>query len=191
MKKLVYPAYLMLVGSMVALVSILVSSLAAAQTQDGSLGATSTGQIQIDLEILDSVEITSLDTIDFGQYGGASTGDVNQGDSFCVYVNGGDDYTITPTSSNGADSDGDFVLIGDNDGDEIKYTVRFVGAATGASSASNTTYNTASSTFQGSVRRDCNSSDNASLDINIAEQEMRDATTDTYTDTLILLVNPV
>jgi spore coat protein U-like protein len=167
------------------------SGMAAAQTQDGTLGATSTGQIQIDLEILDSVEISSLDTIDFGQYGGTNTGDINQGDSFCVYVNGGDDYTITPTSSNGADGDGAFVLVGNTDGDEIKYSVRFVGAATGASSASATSYNTASSTFKGSVRRDCNSSDNASLDINIAEQELRDATTDTYSDTLILLVNPV
>jgi hypothetical protein len=41
------------------------------------------------------------------------------------------------------------------------------------------------------VFRDCSSSDNASIDVNIAEQEIRDATTDSYSDTLILLVNPI
>lgn len=153
---------------------------------DGSLGSTSTGQLDLDLEVLDSVEITQLTDIDFGQYGGGDTGDINDGDSFCVYVNGGDDYTITPSSSNGS-----FVLTGSNFADEIEYSVRFAGAATGASSVDATTYNTASATFQGSVKRDCDGSDNASLDVHIAEQEIRDSTTDTYADTLILLVNPI
>ena len=75
--------------------------------------------------------------------------------------------------------------------DQIMYTIKFVGAATGASSASVTTYNTASATFQGSTSRTCNNADNAQLHIDIVESELREASTDTYQDTLILLVNPV
>ncbi len=69
--------------------------------------------------------------------------------------------------------------------------MRLLGADTGADSASAVKYNSASDTFKGSQLRDCGGSDNASVDISIAEQEIRDASTDKYADTLILLVNPV
>lgn len=170
--------------SVVALASITVPMAFAAT--DGNLGSTSQGQLDLDLQVLDSVEITSLTDIDFGQYGGGDTGGINSGDAFCVYVNGGDQYTITPTSTNGS-----FVLVGDTDSDEIEYTVKLIDAATGAAAASAVAYNTASASFTGSNYRDCQSINNASLDISIAEQEIRDATTDTYADTLILLVNPI
>lgn len=165
--------------------SLLGSSLSLAAT-DGNLGATSQGDLDLDLSVLDSVEITSLDDIDFGSYGAGNTGGINQGDAFCVYVNGADDYTITPTSSNGS-----FALAGDNQADTIPYVVKLVGAATGAAAATATNYNAASATFQGANTRDCGSANNASLDISIAESDIRAATTDTYADTLILLVNPV
>lgn len=152
---------------------------------DGTMGATSTGQIDLDLEVLDSVEITALDDVDFGQYGGTDVGGLNAGDAYCVFVNGGDDYNITPTSSNGK-----FSLVGTL-GDEIDYTVKLVDAATGASSAAAVSYNNASATFSGSNARDCGSSDNASVDVSITEAEIRAASTDTYSDTLILLVSPI
>jgi hypothetical protein len=153
---------------------------------DGSLGATSEGNLELDLQVLDSVEISSLDDIDFGTYGGTNTGGINQGDAFCVYVNGGDGYTITPTSSNGS-----FALLGDTNAETIAYTVKLVGAATGASSASASSYAGATATFTGSNSRDCDSANNASVDISIDEQDIRDVATDTYQDTLILTVNPV
>lgn len=162
----------------------LISTSAFAAT-DGSMGSTSTGQIDLDLEVLDSVEITALNDIDFGQYGGTDTGDINAGDAYCVFVNGGDDYNITPTSSNGK-----FSLVGVL-GDEIDYTVKLNGAATGAASASAVSYNSASATFSGSNARDCSSADNASVDVSITEAEIRTASTDTYSDTLILLVSPI
>ncbi len=157
-----------------------------AQTLQGQLGATSTGQLDLDLEVTDSVEITSLNSIDLGSYGGGDTGGINSGDAFCVYVHGGDGYTITPTSSNGS-----FNMIGTTGGDQIEYSVKLVGAASGASSANSLTYNNSTSTFTGSRLRDCGGNNNASVDISIQEQEIRDASTDTYADTLILLVNPV
>ncbi|MAM71169.1 MAG: hypothetical protein CMP91_08515 [Gammaproteobacteria bacterium] len=169
-----------------ALIAGLIGSSAALASTDGSLGSTSTGQIDLDLEVLDSVEINELDDIDFGQYGGGDSGDINDGDAYCVYVNGGGDYNITPTSSNG-----EFKLVGDSSADEIAYTVKFAGAATGASSESAVAYNSPSATFQGSSARDCGAANNASVDVSIAESEIRAASTDTYADTLILLVSPI
>ena len=157
-----------------------------AATADGSLGATSTGNVDIDLEVLDSVQISSLDAVDFGTYGGADTGARNQGDAYCVYVNGGDNYTITPTSSSGA-----FELSGAVFSDTIPYDVKVIGAATGAAAATSLAYNTASASFSGSSSLTCGGTNNASLDISIAEQDIRDASTDLYSDTLILLVSPI
>jgi len=162
----------------------LASSAAFAAT-DGSMGSTSSGQVNLNLEVLDSVEISSLNDIDFGQYGGTDTGNINAGDAFCVYRNGGDGYTITPTSNNGK-----FALAGLL-GDEINYTVKLAGAATGASSATAVSYNAASATFTGSAQRDCGSADNASVDVSINESDIRAASTDTYSDTLVLLVSPI
>ena len=88
-------------------------STSAMAALDGSLDSTSESRIDLDLEVLDSVQITALDDVDFGTYGGTDTGGINAGDAYCVYRNGGDGYTITPTSSNGK-----FSLVGVL-GDEI------------------------------------------------------------------------
>ena len=156
-----------------------------AATADGALGATSTGNVDINLEVLDSVQISALDTIDFGTYGGIDTGARNIEEGYCVYVNGADNYTITPTSSNGAfELDG---LLGDT----IPYDVKIAGTSTGAATAASVAYNTASAAFAGNSSLTCGGGNNASLDVSIAEQDIRDATTDTYADTLILLVSPI
>ena len=163
----------------------LVSASAFGATADGSMGSTSTGNVDINLQVLDSVEISALNTIDFGTYGGTDTGNVNDGDDFCVYRNGGDGYTITVSSSNGK-----FSLVGGL-GDEIDYTVKLAGTAGGAAAAAAVAYNSTTATFTGSSARDCGSSDNASVDVSITEADIRTASTDTYADTLILLVNPI
>ena len=164
----------------------LLSSTAAFAATDGSLGATSTGQVDLDLEVLESVQITALDDINFGSYGGANSGDINQGDAYCVYVSGGEDYTITPTSSNG-----DFNLVGATNSDEIAYTVKFAGASTGAASQAAVAYNTASATFTGDDATDCGAANNASIDVSITEAAIRAVSADDYSDTLVLLVNPI
>lgn len=167
-----------------------------AQVTQGSLGSTSQGQIDLDFQVLDSVEINRLNDIDFGTYGGTQTGAVQRSEAYCVYVNGADAYKITPTSTQGAatDDSNKFMLVGDTDGDEIMYTVKFAGTATGATTSEVVNYGTQTASFNGSQYRTCGAAapaDNAQLAIDIPEQEIRDATTDTYQDTLILLVNPV
>lgn len=169
------------------ILSLMVASFPViAQSTDGDLGITSSGKLEIGLQVLDSVQVSALDAIDFGTYGGSDSGGLNLGDAFCVYVNGGDQYTITPTSANST-----FRLKGTTFGDEIEYAIRVNGASTGAESAPQIPYSTASSPFLGSQQLDCNANNNASIDLSIAEQAMRDASTDTYSDTIILLVNPI
>ena len=160
-------------------------STSAMAALDGSMGSTSEGRIDLDLEVLDSVQISALNDVDFGQYGGADTGDINGGDAYCVFRNGGDGYTITPTSTNGS-----FALTGGT-GDSINYTVRLAGAATGAASAAAVSYNTASGTFSGNAATDCGGANNASIDVSITEADVRAVSSGTYADTLILLVNPI
>ena len=167
-------------------------------TTDGILESTSTGKIELMLEVDDSIEITGLQEFQYGIFDAADTGDQSISDDFCVYRNGGDGYEYTITSTNGS-----FVLNGTiadaNNGnaiDTIPYVVR-VNGAKGVTSSTGTqvTYGqiTTVGTFLGSSYRDCSdvSGENASINVNIPEQGIRDATSDDYTDTVIVLVSPV
>ena len=164
----------------------LISTSAMAATQ-GLMGLTSNGNIDLDLQVLDSIEINALNDINFGTYGGLNTGNINQGDDFCVFRNGGDNYKITPTSANGK-----FSLTGPTL-DEIDYTVKLAGTAGGAATGTSVLYGADSTGFAGSAARDCTGSGgvNASVDVSITEAEIRQASTGLYADTLILLVSPI
>ncbi|MEX2327270.1 MAG: hypothetical protein WD558_06040, partial [Pseudomonadales bacterium] len=67
---------------------------AMAATQ-GALGVDSTGTTDISLEIADRVQISSVDDIALGAWGGS--GDLVGTSQFCVYRSGGDDYQMTLT----------------------------------------------------------------------------------------------
>jgi len=56
-------------------------STSAMAALDGSLDSTSEGRIDLDLEVLNSVQITALDDQDFGTYGCTDTGGINAGDT--------------------------------------------------------------------------------------------------------------
>jgi hypothetical protein len=178
--------------------SLVIIPSAFAQTADGVLGATSTGNVDVKMTVTDSVEITGLATLDFGSYGGGTTGDVFREEGYCVYVNGGDNYKITVTSTNGAatDTPANFFLVGAVDADQIMYTVKLGGIVTGstltqASASTAVGYGLTSDEYLGSKLRDCGSSDNAQIRVDIAEQEIRDATSGNYTDKLTLVLAPV
>jgi len=83
-----------------------------------------------------------------------------------------------------------FALVG-TAGDEINYTVKLAGTAAGAAAEASVNYDTASALYSGNNARDCASADNASVDVSIAESDIRAASTDTYSDTLVLMVSPI
>ena len=155
----------------------------------GSLDSTSTGSSDIQITIDDSVKITDMDDITFPNYGGSDTGAINQGDAFCVYKNGGDGYNITATNPNGTE----FALIGADDGDVLQYTLA-LSESDDASGASAVAYGAVTAFASGSVYVDCQDEGdgtNTAFDIRIAEQELRDSSTQTYTGTLQLLLQPI
>jgi len=161
-----------------------------AVAQEEQQGSTSYSESDITFTVDDQVQLTGLSDIDLGTYSATDTGEVTGGDTFCVYVNGADDFTIT--ASNTANDASDFTLDEEGDGtDQIQYTVRVANGdvATAAATAA-LGYDSASGNLTGSNQRNCGGSDNTAVEISVDEQEMREATTGDYAGTLQLLVTP-
>ncbi len=82
---------------------------------DGTIGATSTGDLNISLQVDGAVKISNLSDITLGPFTGA---DVSGTSPACVYSNSGGGYTITATATGGA-----FNLA--NGGNNIAYNVSY------------------------------------------------------------------
>jgi len=87
----------------------------------GTIGATSTGTLEIDLTIADEVRISNLEDIDLGQFAGAN---LTGGSPACVYRSGTGNYQITGSGSGTA---GAFTLAGG--GATVAYSVDFTDGA--------------------------------------------------------------
>ncbi|MEX2489796.1 MAG: hypothetical protein WD356_09770 [Pseudomonadales bacterium] len=164
--------------------SVAVTALFSAQAlaaTDGSVGTTSSGTSQVSLDVADRIQISNVEDIALGTYGG--TGDLNENMSYCVYRNGGGDYELTLTTDQGVFEVADGT-------DTIPFAVQVDGdndASDGASIA----YNTASTAFTGSNAGDCNGADNGAMYVNFSEANLQAAPTSTYQATVTLLVEPI
>lgn len=170
-------------GQGIALASLLAAAGSAYSANDGSLGATSTGDLDVSVEIADRVQISGLNDIDFGAYAGS--GDLNGGDAFCVYRNGTGAYSVTITSAEAAG--GSFRL--SNGTDFIPYSVSFnddADIAGGSAVSAGDTLNGAGHASSVS----CGGSSNASIGVSIAASALQAAPSGVYTDTITLLVEP-
>ncbi|MCC5888714.1 MAG: spore coat protein U domain-containing protein [Gammaproteobacteria bacterium] len=170
-------------GKGIALASLMVAAGTAYSANDGSLGATSTGDLTVSVDIANRVQISGLNDIDFGTYAGS--GDLERSDDFCVYRNGTGSYNVTISSSQA--EGGSFRLV--NGPNAIPYSVRFNDAAdiTGGSdvSSGDTLAGTGSATSL-----TCGGSSNASLGVSIAASALQAAPSGFYTDVITLLVEP-
>ena len=168
----------------------LASALAGAATgalaaNDGSLGTSSTGDLGVSLAIADRVQITGLDDIPLGTYGGS--GNLTGSAAFCVYRNGTGLYDLEATSAN--EQAGTFKA--SNGTNDIDYAVK-VDEDTDASDGILVDSGTAETGLQGHASAtDCGGSDNASLQVSFAEADLQAApTSSAYNDTITLLVTP-
>lgn len=173
------------IAKSIALASLVAASGSALAATQGTLGATSTGTADITMSVEDRVQVTGLDDMLLGTYGGS--GDLFSEMSFCVYRNGTGLYDLTVSSNNQSGSnefrasDGlNFVVYTvlfdeDNtaaDGDPIASGVQeldLVGHATSTS---------------------CAGSENASVRVTFGEAALQAAPAGSYTDTLTFLVEP-
>lgn len=170
-------------GKSIALASLIAAAGSAYSAQDGSLGATSTGSLDVKVDVADRVQISGLNDIDFGAYAG--TGALNGNDAFCVYRNGTGAYSVSIDSPQ-ADV-GSFRL--SNGSDFITYSVTFNDAAdiTGGSAVSSGDSLTGSGS---ATSLTCGGASNASLGVSIAENDLQAAASGNYTDTITLVVAP-
>ncbi|MCC6220583.1 MAG: hypothetical protein IT291_04995 [Deltaproteobacteria bacterium] len=168
----------------VAILLVAFTSQANAAT-DGTLGTTSTGDLDITVTIPDLVMISGFVDIAFGVYGG--TGDLTSNQNLCVYRNAtAGQYTITATSAEGAFQVEAGALT-------LAYSVYF-NDVTGTAGEIALVYNTATVTQSGAntTIADCSvGGDSANVHVTITEANLQAAEPGAYSGTLILLATPV
>ena len=152
---------------------------------DGSLGATSSGSSVVSLSIANRVQITGVSDIALGAWSGS--GNLSGSTNFCVYRSGGDNYSITATTDNGA-----FAVTSATTSDSIPFTAQ-VDDSLDASAGEVLSYNTATAVaLVGSSSLTCGGSDNAQLLVTFAQSDLQTASTaNDYQATVTLLVQPI
>ncbi len=148
---------------------------------DGTLGATSQGDFDINLSVGDLIQISRLDDVTLTYTPGSNA---TNSEDFCVYTNAASGtYNVTATSANAAA--GVFRLAsGANfipyalDYETVTLTSGVNSNNGGAGYAANTTSN------------NCGASDNATVDITVTEADILTQPSGNYSDTVTLLVSP-
>ncbi len=163
-------------GQGIALASLLAAAGTAYGAEDGTLGGTSTGSLDVLVEIADRVQISGLDDIDLGLYSG--TGPLTGDDAFCIYRNGTGLYEVEITSEN--EDGGAFRMVSGTN--FINYSVTFNTASVSSGDEVSGTGDATSLT--------CGGSTNTTLAVTVAEAELQSAVSGNYADTITMVVSP-
>jgi hypothetical protein len=173
-----------------ALSIALVASMGLAATPvlsvtQGTLGATSQGEIDVILNLSKVIQISSLTDIDFETV----TPDANATatESFCVYSNAeAGTYTIETTSTHGTGQA--FAMKHETLTNTLPYTLTMNGGD-GEKTLLNGTESTDSFTANG-TDYDCDSNNNATLAATVLASDLESRPSGGYSDTLVLVVSP-
>jgi hypothetical protein len=173
-------------GLVVALIAFERFGVAATQ---GSLGATSTGSINISVKTALRAQLSGL--ADITLTGVDPSANLNNAQSVCAWTNSGTGYTITATGSGAASA----FLISPTGGatpNTVAYAVQWAGTS-GQTSGTALTAGTASSTFTSAATSPtCAGGTSASLIVNITSTNLQTMIAGTaYTGTLTLLMTPL
>jgi hypothetical protein len=179
-----------LLSSAVAAGLLFGASMAGAATQ-GSVGATSTGSVDLSILVPDLVLVNDLDDIVINYARGA--GDVTAVEPFCVWGSPGMLYNITFDSLNPAATT---VFTAVSGTDTVEYTVDFddwtVGTSFSPVSQGVTLDNAGDGYIAANNEVPGCTTDNAALRINAVETgNLIDAPAGAYTDTLTVVVAPL
>jgi len=169
----------------VCLTVVLCREIVVAAT-DGSLAATSTGDLSLDLSIPNLTQLSGISDLDFGNYSGSGT--ASQNDDVCVYTNNATgQYKITAKGSGPAFA---FTLV--NGSHTVPYTVRW-NAATGVSGNFALTTNVQSAALSGANTSSvtCSGSNSANFQVNMTQGSLMSVPAGTYTGILTLVLDPV
>ncbi len=163
-----------------------VLGLLANQAVAGSLGPTSNDNSTVTLEIPDTVKVSDVADVPLGEYDPTQAtldGEV----SFCVFRNGGDNYQLKLTTDIG-----DFKVGSVTASESIPFSAVLVDPAD-ATHTETLSYDTfTTGTWTGSPAADCNSSDNARLEVSLAQAQLHAASTaDDYQAVITVDVAPI
>ena len=162
-----------------------------AVTADGDLGATSTGTVDIAVDISDLVRISNLVAMTGNVYTPGSA--VTDSTTACIYRNGASNYEITATSLNGAGTN--FFL--DSGANEVIYDVTFDDGVGGPTDLNNAVLE---SSFQDANQTsvDCmvGAGGGATIAISVPENDavfngLAEVPASNYTDVLTITVAPL
>jgi hypothetical protein len=160
------------------------TTLLAGQAVAGTLGATSTDNSIVSLEVVDRVQITNVDNIALGAYGG--TGTLTGATQYCVFRNGADNYTVKLTTDTGA-----YQVSSASTLENISFSVN-VDSDADASNGQPLAYNTASIGMAGSAQTNCGGLDNGAIEVNFAQADLLAVSSgNDYTATMTILVEPI
>ena len=163
-------------------------SASAFAANDGSLGSTSTGDIDIYLAKGNLVQISNLQDINFGANNSAPS---ELFIDFCVYSSTGS-YTLTTSSDN--PNNLTHRLANQGATEFIDYDVVINDSASGTLGDGEDLNHNSASTTQGNASAtttNCGGGNNARLFIDIDATSFGTATSDVYSDNLELLVSPI
>ncbi|MEJ2114951.1 MAG: hypothetical protein P8X88_02640 [Gammaproteobacteria bacterium] len=163
-----------------------------AVTQDGTLDATSTGTVDIDVTIGDLIQISGLVPMTGTTY--TPGGPVNYSTPACVYRNSGAGYDVTATSSTAGGAGANFLLNGTSA--NVVYTVNYNDGVT-SGALTNGTLNASFANANQTIA-DCSigAGGNVTVSVSIPEvgagplNGLAEVPADTYTDELSILVAP-
>ena len=166
----------------------LVASAGSLAANDGSLGTTSTGDLDISLTISDVVQISKMTDITLAQN---ASGGADGSDTVCVYANGDGNYNLLMAGS--GDANGDALEL-DGAATSVAYSVEFTDgtASTTQTSALVGAANAVSGFNGNATAADCGgaAATNATITVSVSPADYQAAAVDTYTDTLVLTVAP-
>lgn len=159
-----------------------------AALQQGQLGATSQGSLDINLTVSDIVQISGLSNIALAQN---AAGGASGTSSACVYANGDGLYDIKIAGD--GDADGANLEL-DGTGGTVGYAVTFTDGAsnsvtTSTADVGGTNY-TAEDRVGNATSASCATGNTATIDIDVSAADYQAAAVGTYTDTLVLIVSP-
>ncbi len=164
-----------------SLFALTLSSASVMAATQGLLGTSSTGTIDINLDIDPLVMVSNLGDINLGTYSGA--GNLTGTDTFCVYRNGAGNYNITMNGSGAADA----YLLNDGGTNNLAYTVSFTN---GSANAMTTLTPLAAQTGANTTSTNCGGTDNVSVGVTVANAALAAAPAGTYTGSLTIIVAP-
>jgi len=148
---------------------------------DGIVGATSTGDLDITLTILDEVRISNLTDITLGTFAGV---DLSGNSPACVFRSGTGNYEIT---ADGSGAGGAFEL---SDGtNDVAYTVTY-DDGTGAVALTSGTALTGQTGGDPGSDTCANTGDNGDISVNVLATDMAPLPAGAYAGLLTLTVAP-